>query len=141
MRKLFVYLISFYQKRISPHKGFSCAHSGLHKGDSCSEYSKKQIHEKGVFASIKDIRLRFDECRDAANIIQQRRPLLAQRGDCDLGLSGCDSCDMSGKNSLPYDCLSSSCDFFHSDKKNRRRDSWIIFFVVIILIISYFYFK
>lgn len=142
MRKLFAYLISVYQKRLSPHKGFSCAHSGLHKGDSCSEYTKKKILEKGVFASLGAIRQRLDECREAAQIIQQRRPPLAQRGDCDLGLSGCDSCDIGGKNSLPIDCLS-SCDVYHSDKKNRTRDLWILAFIIfaIVLVVSYFVFK
>jgi putative component of membrane protein insertase Oxa1/YidC/SpoIIIJ protein YidD len=34
---LIVYLIIFYQKVISPVKGFSCAHRYQHGGSSCSE--------------------------------------------------------------------------------------------------------
>ena len=137
MRKIIAYLITIYQRRISPHKGYTCAHKGVHNGDSCSEYTKKTILEKGLFPSIKHIQQRFSECREAAQA-NQRSNLKYQRGDCDLGLSGCDSPDISdscgNKKSLPIDCLS-SCDVFHSGKKNRERDLWILFFTVIIVIL------
>ncbi len=71
MRKLFAFLISIYQSKISPHKGFTCAHRGLHKGDSCSEYTKQEILDKGIFSSLKSIQKRFSECRDAAQTIQR----------------------------------------------------------------------
>lgn len=138
MRKLLAFTISVYQRRLSPHKGFKCAHKGLHKGDSCSEFTKKKILDKGVFSSLKDIRQRFSDCREAAQTIQ-RSSLKYQRGDCDLGIGGCDSCDLGGKGSLPLDCYS-GCDIFHSDRKNRKRDLWILASVILILILLAYYF-
>ncbi|HIQ07804.1 MAG TPA: membrane protein insertion efficiency factor YidD, partial [Thiotrichaceae bacterium] len=58
MRKLFAYFISLYQRNISPHKGFTCAHRGLHGGDSCSEYARKKLLEKGTFNCLKAIKQR-----------------------------------------------------------------------------------
>ena len=143
MTKILIYIITLYQKKISPHKGFSCAHKGLHGDDSCSEYTKKQLLEKGVINSIKPIKKRFQECHDAAVTIHQRPPI-SQRGDCDFGLSGCDlgSCDLGGKGSLPLDCLSGGCDIFSSNKKNRQRDLWILFIITAITLIGlYLVFK
>lgn len=146
MRRFFAYLISFYQKRISPHKGFCCAHRVLHKGDSCSEYTKKQILEKGLFVSFKTIKQRFNDCRSAANTIQQRPPL-NQRGDCDLGLGACDvgSCDFGGdggssstssKGCYAVDCASS----FDMTKRNLIRLAIALIIISIIAISLYYYF-
>ena len=149
MRTFFAFLISVYQKRISPHKGFICAHRGLHKGDSCSEYTKKQILEKGLLASIKTVRQRFNECRDAAVAINQRPPI-SQRGDCDLGLSGCDvsSCDLGGGGGggstssggsggcYGLDCASS----FDMTKRNFIKLLIALLIIVIISASLYYYF-
>ena len=34
--------INFYQKELSHKKKYHCAHRALHKGLTCSEYSKQQ---------------------------------------------------------------------------------------------------
>ena len=136
MRKLLAYCISCYQKRLSPHKGFSCAHRGLHKGDSCSEFTKKSILEKGIFASLKEIKQRFNECRDAALIIHKRPPI-AQRGDCDFGLSACDvsSCDF-GSGGGGKSCLSISdgCSFVDCANCDMSRRNFVRLIVVLFII-------
>lgn len=91
MRKILASLISLYQTKISPKKGFRCARRGLYGGESCSEYTKQKILEKGVFASLKPIRSRFNECHDAAVSIRNHVPR-GQRGEIDCGLGGLDSC-------------------------------------------------
>ncbi|MEM5550874.1 membrane protein insertion efficiency factor YidD [Pseudoalteromonas neustonica] len=49
MKYLALLLIRFYQKRISPYKGFRCAHAALHQGVSCSEAVKHIIEEHACF--------------------------------------------------------------------------------------------
>lgn len=64
--------ISGYQKYLSPRKGFSCAHRLLYGGESCSQYVKRQIAQKGLAAAVKASRQRFQACRDANEILKAR---------------------------------------------------------------------
>jgi putative component of membrane protein insertase Oxa1/YidC/SpoIIIJ protein YidD len=66
-------LITGYQKYLSPHKGFSCAHRVWHRGESCSQYTKRAIVERGLIAAIPLVRERFQECKVANERLQQRR--------------------------------------------------------------------
>ena len=61
-----VWLIRFYQRHISPHKGFRCAHRALHGGDSCSEAVLGIVQTWGIWRSGPMIRTRFQECRQAS---------------------------------------------------------------------------
>jgi len=65
--------ISGYQKFISPHKGFSCAHRVLYGSDSCSQYFKRVIAEEGIGVAIANAKGRFQECHDANEILKDRR--------------------------------------------------------------------
>jgi putative component of membrane protein insertase Oxa1/YidC/SpoIIIJ protein YidD len=66
-------LIGGYQKYLSPHKGFSCAHRVWHRGESCSQYTKRTIVEQGLLEAIPLVRERFQECKVANERLQQRR--------------------------------------------------------------------
>lgn len=70
-------LISVYQRHLSPHKGFACAHRVLHRGDSCSQYAKCLILDRGWGEAIPLIRQRFRDCREAYQILRGPVPLLA----------------------------------------------------------------
>ena len=59
-------MISFYQKYISPVKGYSCAYRVLHNDLSCSDFCKNEIRLLGVLKGIKNTFKRFDECKLAA---------------------------------------------------------------------------
>ncbi|MEI8381254.1 MAG: membrane protein insertion efficiency factor YidD [Planctomycetota bacterium] len=65
-----VSLISFYQRFLSPHKGFCCAHRVLHGGPSCSVVVESILLERGAWSSWKDIWLRFRECQTAARTLR-----------------------------------------------------------------------
>ena len=91
MKWLIAGLISFYQRVISPRKGYSCAHRSLYGGLSCSEAVKRLILNQGVFASLRDIRNRFQACQNAATILSQH-DIIPQRSDLDCGLSSCSGC-------------------------------------------------
>jgi putative component of membrane protein insertase Oxa1/YidC/SpoIIIJ protein YidD len=72
-RGLAVTAISGYQKFISPHKGFSCAHRVLYGCESCSQYFKQVIAEEGILTAIANAKGRFQECREANEILKKRR--------------------------------------------------------------------
>lgn len=57
--------ISGYQRHLSPLKGYACAHRVLHGGDSCSQYVKALILEKGPAGAVARVRERFAACRAA----------------------------------------------------------------------------
>lgn len=65
-------LINFYQRQISPHKGFSCAYRILHRGESCSQYVKGVIQTRGLLPAIPLIRERFRDCQQASQILRAR---------------------------------------------------------------------
>lgn len=73
MRGLAVTAISGYQKFISPHKGFSCAHRVLYGCESCSQYFKQVVAEEGIVTAIANAKGRFQECREANEILKKRR--------------------------------------------------------------------
>lgn len=69
MNKLAIALIRFYQKFISPRKGFTCAHRALHGGDTCSVAVRKIIESNGLYSGFKSIQSRFRECQYASKEI------------------------------------------------------------------------
>ncbi len=79
-RRMAIAAITGYQKYLSPHKGFVCAHRRLHGGDSCSQYIKRAIGERGLIQGISAARDRFRACREAKHtllaIAQSRSQLL-----------------------------------------------------------------
>jgi putative component of membrane protein insertase Oxa1/YidC/SpoIIIJ protein YidD len=65
LRSVAIAVIVFYQRYLSPKKGYSCAHTRLHGGDSCSEYVKKALGDKSLFETTILARKRFKECNIA----------------------------------------------------------------------------
>jgi putative component of membrane protein insertase Oxa1/YidC/SpoIIIJ protein YidD len=59
--------IKAYQKFVSPHKGYRCAHAQVHGGLSCSNYALAAIDENGVSRGLVLLIERFKECAAAAN--------------------------------------------------------------------------
>lgn len=62
--RLALWGIHFYQRRLSPHKGFRCAHAALHGGQSCSGAVADLIAQHGLLAAPL-VAARFGECREA----------------------------------------------------------------------------
>ncbi len=126
-RALGISLIAFYQQRLSPRKGFCCAHRVVHGGSSCSQFAARALARRGWLLFFPLMRRRFDRCALAAMRIQglqdDERNAKEQRksGDCadpttpcdcapTPALPGCDqpdlSCDTPGCDGV--DC--SGCD-------------------------------
>lgn len=81
-------LITGYQRWISPHKGFACAHRVLHRGASCSQYAKQMVMQHGLIAAIPHVRSRFQDCRVAHQILLEQRALRALQAESDPEKSG-----------------------------------------------------
>ncbi len=62
MNRAIIALIVFYQKYISPYKGFRCAYAMLHCGDSCSRVIRKIVEVDGVVGGWKSIKRQFFLC-------------------------------------------------------------------------------
>ncbi len=64
-------MIVWYQRVLSPRKGFRCAHSVYYHGDSCSDAVKKIIQRRGVIGGYDDIRAQFKRCTYAYQCIEK----------------------------------------------------------------------
>ena len=62
--------ISGYQKYLSPHKGFFCAHRLLYGGESCSQYIKRIVAQQGLAEAIGLSKQRFQACKEANRILR-----------------------------------------------------------------------
>jgi putative component of membrane protein insertase Oxa1/YidC/SpoIIIJ protein YidD len=89
VKHIAILLIVFYQKFISPYKGFRCAYAVLHGGDSCSEAVKNIVRAQGLFGGYRDIRARFQACKDANETLIRNGQRRRGRNDCDE----CPDCD------------------------------------------------
>lgn len=80
-QQIAIALISGYQKHISPHKGFSCAHRLLNGGESCSQYIKRLIAQESLVEAVRVSRQRFQACREANQILKARYSYCCQNED------------------------------------------------------------
>ena len=110
MRYLALASIRFYQKFISPYKGFGCAYR-IHTGcASCSALGYRAVRRHGVVTGFFILRERTYKCGVAHRrySVQPRRAIRSQRGDCDLG------CDSPADCQLDLPCGSFLSRFFDS---------------------------
>jgi len=104
--------IRFYQRRISPHKGFSCALRIATGGASCSAYGYAVIERFGLARGLGLLQRRLELCGHVHGRVRASAPLHPrlkyQRGFCDVP-----ACD--GPCDLPCDghggCLSADTAF------------------------------
>lgn len=57
--------IALYQRRLSPHKGFSCAYRVHTGGCSCSEFARRFVLRAGLLRLLAILPRRFRKCRSA----------------------------------------------------------------------------
>ncbi|GAA2725869.1 membrane protein insertion efficiency factor YidD [Cellulomonas aerilata] len=62
-------LIRQYQQRLSPRKGWSCAHRVAHGGPSCSTAVRDIVRRRGVLRGARPTVLRFVACYQAASLL------------------------------------------------------------------------
>jgi putative component of membrane protein insertase Oxa1/YidC/SpoIIIJ protein YidD len=61
--------IRVYQRRVSPRKGWGCAHRVAHGGDSCSAAVRDIVRRRGVVRGARPTVLRFVACYGAARLL------------------------------------------------------------------------
>lgn len=71
LKPIAVQSIKAYQKFISPHKGWNCAHALVHGGPSCSNYGLVVIKEHGVLRGLTLLKARFRECSQATALLKK----------------------------------------------------------------------
>lgn len=125
--------IGFYQRRISPHKGFSCALRVATGGASCSAYGYAVIERFGLARGLGLLQRRLELCghvhRRASASAPPHPRLKYQRGFCDglacdvpceLPCHGHGGC-MSADTALDMaDCLSNAGDCWSSRRRGER---------------------
>ncbi len=70
MRHVLALLITFYQRWISPMKGFRCAYRAVTGGPSCSNVIRADLIREGVWRAIPLARTQFRRCRQAYASLQ-----------------------------------------------------------------------
>ncbi len=118
--------IAFYQRQISPRKGWRCAYARLNGGAGCSGFAREAIANHGWRAALPLVRARFADCHNAGDILRAQQldkfdPTNAEQKEqsgkwclslCDLmsdfletlagcGTTGC--CDIGACNCSPCD--------------------------------------
>jgi putative component of membrane protein insertase Oxa1/YidC/SpoIIIJ protein YidD len=100
---LAAWAIEAYQRFISPHKGFRCAHRTVHGRDSCSQFAKRVALKRGILALFPLLRRRFTECGVAAQVLdyesretrRKPQPTAAAYSSSRRSKSNSSSCDAS----------------------------------------------
>jgi len=105
MDTLALWFIGFYQRHLSKHKGFCCAHARYFGGASCSHAVKSIVLEQGLTHGLSAIRARFKECRYAYKQLSSARLALAT-----LGVSGQVEDEEENKRDLLCFGLEMGCD-------------------------------
>ncbi len=68
--QLMLWLLAFYQKFVSPYKGFQCAYGVWIGQSTCSAEAKKILKQDGLIAGWPKIQAQLQECRAAYLAIQ-----------------------------------------------------------------------
>jgi putative component of membrane protein insertase Oxa1/YidC/SpoIIIJ protein YidD len=84
------WMITQYQRHLSPRKGFRCAYRVLYGRSSCSQFAKRAIQRLGILSGLRLLRRRFGRCHTARQVLdyETRRP--KPRQDRFAGLLGCE---------------------------------------------------
>ncbi len=108
-------IIEFYQKRISPIKGFQCAYRSLYGGASCSEHIKYLIKTFGFRISLRKVYNRLIDCRGAYYIVKDKKRIECRNKNRKTNFWA----DMSGNEQCCFllqvtesSCVALSCLFF-----------------------------
>lgn len=140
MKTLALSAIGFYQRHLSPYKGFRCAYCAYTDNASCSHLGARAIRRFGVWNGLGVLKRRLDKCgvayrryRPEAERSSAPRRLVGrhQAGFCDLP---CDApgecpCDLSfkgaGKVCDVLSCGADCCDW--SRKKKKRENDELLY--------------
>lgn len=90
-----VWLIRFYRKYISQHKGYKCA-AGVVHGKSCSKYVEDEVAEKGVwrtFSAYRESRCRCKTAYEELKVNKEKNRCSNVCIDCVPNVLECPDCN------------------------------------------------
>jgi putative component of membrane protein insertase Oxa1/YidC/SpoIIIJ protein YidD len=70
---LFVSSIAWYQRSVSPRKGFACAYRSRTGGASCSQFAREAFRGGGWWTAVRAVVDRFRLCGEAARSLRRER--------------------------------------------------------------------
>ncbi|MEO0521090.1 MAG: membrane protein insertion efficiency factor YidD [Cyanobacteria bacterium P01_A01_bin.116] len=115
-------LIRGYQKYLSPHKGYHCAHRVLHGGDSCSQYIKTQIENVGLVKATPLALMRFQSCKHSSIALKRRANFFAGTSGMPLPKNAEDFFDCFGDCFDGVEIAACCCELgSEAEKRNRER--------------------
>lgn len=102
MKTLILFLIKFYQRYLSPYKGFVCAYHKYTGRASCSTFGYRVIRRFGIWQGFSLLQNRLDRC---ANIHRQHQVSSLQKshtqaGFIDVCCEGCNVTDIGDCNTI-----------------------------------------
>jgi uncharacterized protein len=102
--------IGAYQRYLSPHKGFCCAHRAHTSKRSCSAWGRAILQKLGFFAFLAFLPKQFERCKLAyATIIAQRHSKTVEHKKKSDYLD-CNPCDLiDAASNLPCDAVPCDC--------------------------------
>ena len=120
-------MIGFYQRFLSPHKGFRCAHSVQTGRRGCSALGARAIRRHGLWNGLGVLGCRLDACalsHEDLGAARSKPRLHSQSGLCDFDCGGADcnpfdACDVAECACDAADCL----DCFDRRKRCSRNSS------------------
>ena len=121
-------LINFYQRRLSPHKGYCCAYRQYTGRASCSTLAYRAIQRFGVLRGVGILRLRFSKCAVAHHRYSTKtRVVHKQAGFWDLSLDlPCDlDCGSVGGDIFSNICFSFDFGGCGTSRKKQEKDRWV----------------
>jgi putative component of membrane protein insertase Oxa1/YidC/SpoIIIJ protein YidD len=128
MKILALAAISFYQRYLSPLKGFNCAFRRHTGRDSCSAYGKRVIARHGLPVGLELLRRRLDDCHEIHQHYHPAMPAMskrhrAQAGNCDLSCDASDVADVLGcSNNCTCFSIPSCRDWLEERRLQRKRE-------------------
>jgi len=78
---IFIWLIVLYQRYISPHKGYSCAHSALHGNLSCSSWAIQVLEKQKFYLFFPLMKRRFHACNQAYKDLKKKKSAINKDSD------------------------------------------------------------
>lgn len=97
--------IEFYQKRISPNKGYRCAYSLQYGGTGCSGAVLGILEQDGLIRGWGKIKARFSQCSESADELNKREKEKKNKNNdggnkkpSDRGSGGADCLDLTARS-------------------------------------------
>ena len=81
VHNILIKLILSYQKYLSPHKGYCCAHTALHGKASCSSWAIRVLKKQRLSLFLPLMKRRFQACNQAHKNLEKEKSEINKNHD------------------------------------------------------------